>query len=72
MGLILVHFVQRRKKMTHEEFKDRLFEILDETDKLPIADIDTNDKDSEFKVVLKDRSQFIVSTKPHGTLFIMK
>lgn len=58
--------------MTHEEFKDRLFEILDETDKLPIADIDTNDKDSEFKVVLKDRSQFIVSTKPHGTLFIMK
>ena len=48
--------------MTHAEFKDRMFEILNETDKLPIADIDTNDKDSEFKIVLKDMSQFIVST----------
>lgn len=58
--------------MTHEEFKDHMFEILNETDKLPIADIDTNDKDSEFKIVLKDMSQFIVSTKPNGKLFIIR
>lgn len=50
--------------MTHEEFKDRLFEILNETPDLPISDIDTNDKESQFRVVLKDGSQFIVSTSP--------
>lgn len=58
--------------MTHEEFKDRLFDILNETKALPIADIDTNDKDSQFKIVLRDGSQFIISTTPYGKLFIMK
>lgn len=58
--------------MTHEEFKDRLFEILNDTTELPIADIDTNDKDNYFKIVLKDGSQFIISTTPYGKLFIIK
>lgn len=58
--------------MTHEEFKDRLFNTLNETNELQILDIDTNDKDSEFKIVLQDMSQFIISTKPHGKLFIIK
>lgn len=58
--------------MKHEEFKDRLFNILNETDELPILDIDTSDRDSEFKIVLQDMSQFIISTKPHGKLFIIK
>lgn len=58
--------------MKHDEFKDRLFEILNETEILPICDIDTNEKSNEFKIVLKDGSQFIISTKPYGKLFIMK
>ena len=58
--------------MTHEEFKDRLFDILNETKALPIADIATNDKDSQFKIVLRDGSQFIISTTPYGKLFIIK
>ena len=29
--------------MTHEEFKDRLVNVLNETDELPIADIEVND-----------------------------
>lgn len=30
--------------MTHNEFKDRLFNVLNETDEMNIADIETYDK----------------------------
>lgn len=58
--------------MTHNEFKDRLFEILNETDMLPIMDIDINDKENQFKIVLRDGSQFMITTGPHGHLIILK
>lgn len=55
--------------MTHDVFKDKLFDILNETKHLPIADIDTNDKENQFKILLKDGSQFIISTTPCRNLF---
>lgn len=58
--------------MTHDEFKDHLFEVLNETEELDIADIETYDKDHKFKVVVADGSQFIITTEPYGKLFIMR
>lgn len=72
MGLVSVHTVQKRYSMTHEEFNDRLFNALNETEELPIVDIDTNDKNKTFKVVVQDGSQFIISTSPYGKLFIIR
>ena len=71
MGLVLVHnggIIQ----MTHDEFKDRLFEVLNETEEMDIADIETYDKENKLKVVVADGSQFIITTEPYGRLFIIK
>ena len=57
--------------MTHNEFKDRLFEILNETEELPIADIETNDRENEIKVILQDHTQFIITTIPYGRRYII-
>lgn len=40
--------------MTLNEFKDRLFDILNETDDLPIADIMVNDAKNNMKIYLED------------------
>lgn len=58
--------------MTHEEFKDRLFDVLNETDLLPIADIETNDRENILKVVLTDGTEFIISSKSYGKVFLIK
>lgn len=58
--------------MTHDEFKDHLFEVLNETEEMDIADIETYDKDNKFKVVVSDGSQFIITTEPYGRLYIIK
>lgn len=52
--------------MTHNEFKDRIFEILNETEDLPIADIETDDNASEIKIILKDHTQFLITTAPYS------
>lgn len=58
--------------MTHNEFKDRIFEILNETEDLPIADIETDDNASEIKIILKDHTQFLITTAPYGRRYIIK
>lgn len=58
--------------MTHNEFKDRLFNVLNETEELDIADIETYDREHKFKIVLSDGSQFIITTMPYGKMFILK
>ena len=58
--------------MTHNEFNDRLFNVLNETDEMDIADIETYDKENQFKVVVSDGSQFIITTEPCGKLFLLK
>ena len=55
--------------MTHDEFKDYLFDILNETDKLPILDINAHDQENLFLITLKDFSEFTITTSPYnGTL----
>lgn len=46
--------------------------MLNETEEMDIADIETYDKDYKFKVVVSDGSQFIITTEPYGGLFIIK
>lgn len=58
--------------MTHEEFKDRLVNVLNETDELPIADIEVNDKVHEIKVVLEDHTQFLITTAPYGRRYMIR
>lgn len=58
--------------MTHDEFKDRLFNILNETDELPIAGIEVKDNCHEIKVILQDHTQFIITTAPYGRRYIIK
>lgn len=40
--------------MSLNEFKDRLFDILNDTDDLPIADIMVNDAENSMKIYLED------------------
>lgn len=58
--------------MTINEFKDRLFNVLNETDELPIADIEVYDSKNEIKIVLNDHTQFMINVAPYGTRFILK
>ena len=58
--------------MTHNEFKDRLFNVLNETDEMNIADIETYDRENKFKVVVSDGSQFIITTEPNGKIYLLK
>lgn len=58
--------------MTHNEFKDRLFNVLNETDEMNIADIETYDRENQFNVVVSDGSQFIITTEPNGKIYLLK
>ena len=58
--------------MTHEEFKDRLVNVLNETDELPIADIEVDDRAHEIKVVLEDHTQFLITTAPYGRRYMIR
>jgi len=58
--------------MMLNEFKDRLFNILNETDGLPITDIIVNDRENEIKILLDDHSSFIVTCKSAGSWFIQQ
>lgn len=50
--------------MKHNEFKDRLYEILNENDVvLRIADIDTDDFAYTFTVKTRDGSIFEIETR---------
>ena len=44
--------------MSLNEFKDRLFDLLNETDCLPIADLEVQDTMDVIKVCLTDKSAF--------------
>lgn len=58
--------------MELNEFKDRLFDILNETDNLPIADIIVNDRQNEIKLLLRDHSSFVINCKTFGTWFFQE
>ena len=44
--------------MTKDEFKDRVFEIMNDTEKVSIEDIETNDNEDTMEITLKDGSKF--------------
>jgi PII-like signaling protein len=46
--------------MSKDEFKDRLFDILNESNDLPIKDIAVDDKEDTIKVYLTDGTNFII------------
>lgn len=58
--------------MDINEFKDRLFDAVNESDSLPVTDITANDRQNEFKVFLKDHSSFIIKCYRSGTWFLIK
>lgn len=58
--------------MELNEFKDKLFDVINETDNLPITDIMVNDSENTMKILLDDHSAFIISCSPSGQWFILK
>lgn len=58
--------------MQINEFKDRLFDIMNDTDDLPIADIIVNDRKDEIKILLDDHSSFVIKCSKRGSWFLMR
>ena len=52
--------------MSLNEFKDRLFDILNDTDNLPIADIVVNDAENTMKIYLEDGTVGTISCELTG------
>lgn len=57
--------------MTLNDFKDSLFNILNETEELPIADIEVEDDKNAMKIVMEDGSQFMIESKPYGRRYLI-
>lgn len=55
-----------------DEFTDRLFDILNETDHIPVADITVSDSKKEIRMLLKDHTIFTVKCSSSGTWFLME
>ncbi len=56
--------------MQINEFKDRLFDILNETDNLPIQDISVQDKEDKITLYLTDGTLFTISCENRGNWWI--
>ena len=46
--------------MSKDEFKDRIFDVLNETDHIPIEDIEADDRNSSLIICLQDGSRFLI------------
>lgn len=44
-------------------FKDKVFDLLNETNVMFISDIDTNDKENTFKILLQDGNLFEIECR---------
>lgn len=58
--------------MEINEFKDRLFDILNDTDSLPIQDLIIDDKNNEICIYLEDGSRVLVTCQGYGKWFIVQ
>lgn len=56
--------------MAKDEFKDKLFEILNETDNLPIQDIAVDDRNDSLSVYLADGTRFEILVESCGNWWI--
>ena len=55
-----------KDKLDKNEFKDRLFDVLNDTDDLPIQDIKLDDRNDLINVYLKDGTRFLVRIENCG------
>ena len=46
--------------MSKDEFKDRLFDMLNETDDIPIEDIEADDRNNSFGIFLDYGTRFLI------------
>lgn len=58
--------------MSLNEFKDRLFDILNDTDDLPIADIMVNDAENSMKIYLEDGTITTLTCKLTGVWNLLR
>ncbi len=57
--------------MEMNEFKDRLFDVLNDTDNLPIQDIVVEDVEDKINIYLTDGTKFIVRCEYSGEWWIL-
>lgn len=55
-----INFFRQKREMKQNEFKDRLFDILNETNNLPIQDLIVDDKNDTVNVYLTDGTRFSI------------
>lgn len=58
--------------MSLNEFKDRLFDVLNDTDDMPIADIMVDDARDNMKIYMEDGSIFTITSEATGIWQIVK
>ncbi len=58
--------------MTTDEFKDRLFDLLNDTGELPIQDIVVDDKNDRLSVYLIDGTLFVIHVEKSGNWWLFK
>lgn len=58
--------------MEKNEFKDRLFDILNDTDNLPIQDIMVDDENNMVNIYLTDGTRFSVHIENGGKWCLFK
>lgn len=56
--------------MEKNEFKDRLFDVLNDTDNLPIHDLVVDDKNNMVNVYLTDGTRFSVHVENCGNWWL--
>ncbi len=54
---------RKEKGMDLNYFKDKIFDLLNDTNTMFISDIDTNDKENTFKILLQDGNLFEVECR---------
>lgn len=58
--------------MDLNEFKDRLFDLINESSDLLVSDITVNDRENTIKVYLQDHSVFTIACSVSGKWFVLK
>lgn len=58
--------------MELNEFKDRLFDLINDTNNLPIQDISVKDKENQIIIYLTDGTCFTVTCKKRGRWWLMR
>ena len=63
---------EKGKNMSLNEFKDRLFDVLNDTDDMPIADIMVDDAQNKMKIYLEDGTIAVITCELAGVWNIIR